>query len=379
MKAAVAASGGADSLYALVALRESGFDVFALHGIFLPAFLRPTGYADMLEELERTCSRLGVPVHIFDLSELFTARVMLPFARAYTAGFTPNPCALCNAALKFGALLEKAEELGAAVMATGHYVRRENGKIYAGADPGKDQSYFLALTPETALAKAVFPLGGLRKNEVLAELARRGLTPPQKAESQEICFVPPEGYQALLPELAERFSLKLSGPGPIRLIDASSPGGPGGASRHVGKWGGHKGLWQYTEGQRRGLGLAYAEPLYVLGKDRADNALLVGPKASLGGRSCRCGELNFFAGPEEICGGAFRLFARTRYRQAALPVQAEFCGSGPDARMELVFERREDIGAPGQIAAVYALPGEENFDPKALRLMAGGIIEQTGR
>ncbi|MDY7002242.1 MAG: tRNA 2-thiouridine(34) synthase MnmA, partial [Thermodesulfobacteriota bacterium] len=161
MKTGVALSGGADSLLALALGREQGMDVFAAHAYFLPPTSKMRGHAN---ELSRICKSLNVPFHVFDLSREFEAGIIKPFVQEYASGRTPNPCALCNARIKFGLLMERVRELGAERLATGHFARVTEHPEWGltlsrGADREKDQSYFLSLVPKKSLKQAVFPLG----------------------------------------------------------------------------------------------------------------------------------------------------------------------------------------------------------------------------
>lgn len=369
---AVAVSGGADSLFSLVQLKEAGLEPVALHALFLPKELRPDSYPAMLQSLQDCCDRLGVRLHIADLAQAFEKLVIAPFVRAYQQGLTPNPCARCNPAMKFGLLWDEAAKLGADCIVTGHYAELAHDAqnpnltaMYAGADQSKDQSYFLSLTPLEKLSRAYFPLGVKSKREVLAELAARGLAVPQPGESQEICFISDNDYRAFLRGRASGIGLELGGPGPVKLPDG----------RVIAQ---HKGLWAYTQGQRHGLGIAWSEPLYVLGKNIAENALIVGTRADFGQRGCLCSELNFLVPKEQWpdigqnAGGDGQggLLAKTRYRQSLEPVRVEFAELDGEATMTLSFPEREKQSppAPGQVAAVYARDGH------GLRLLAGGVI-----
>ncbi|MBU1249103.1 MAG: tRNA 2-thiouridine(34) synthase MnmA, partial [Proteobacteria bacterium] len=188
MTLAVAVSGGMDSLLALALLKERGGDLLAVHGFFLPQ-----KNEDTAARLAGQCAALSIPFHALDLRKQFQAQVADGFVEAYAQGRTPNPCAQCNPVMKFGALFDAARSLGANRFATGHYARLldhpDLGRLLVrGADPAKDQSYFLSLVPKALLEQAVFPLGDLHKAAVPGELARRGLTVPLPGESQEICF-----------------------------------------------------------------------------------------------------------------------------------------------------------------------------------------------
>ena len=296
MTIAVAVSGGADSLYAMASLqREYPGQVIAFHALQKETLPED----DPVPGLEASCRALGVPLHILDLQEAFFRQIVRPFAESYAHGETPNPCVRCNALVKFGLWMDEARKLGADRLATGHYVSlaehpRYGMALHQGADEAKDQSYFLALTPISRLKNAVFPLARVRKGEVRAALAEWGLSVPLPRESQEICFVPDDDYRAFL----KGIGVRLPAGGPMVLLDG-----------HV--VGRHGGLWQYTEGQRRGLGVSWTEPLYVIGKDRSRNALLLGTADELPVNACAAGELNFLVPPELW---PHELRVRTRYR-----------------------------------------------------------------
>lgn len=341
---AVAVSGGRDSLLALALLKEQGHPVVAVHARFLPG--------DWDEQrlgapLLRVCGQLGVELRVLDLRAEFEEHVVAPFVAEYRAGRTPNPCALCNPRLKFGLLFDKAAEVfGATRIATGHYARleqdaRQGPRLLRGADPAKDQSYFLALVPRERLARAVFPLGAWRKADVAPALDARGLRPPLPLESQEVCFIANDDYKAFL----EARGTRLPGPGPMVLENGAA----------VGR---HQGLWRYTVGQRRGLGVAWSEPLYVLRKDVGRNALVVGPKAALTVSGCVAREVNRLVDRElwpEV------VFVKTRYRQEASPARARAVESG----LAFDFLEPHERPAPGQVAAAYDEAGV---------LLAGGVI-----
>ena len=338
---AVAVSGGRDSLLALALVAEAG-PCMAVHGRFLPD-PDPEGEAALAAQ----CAELGVPFHVIDLRDEFQARVVKPFIETYRAGDTPNPCAVCNAAVKFGLLLDAARDLDADTLAAGHYARLaeldDGTALLTGADETKDQSYFLSLVPRERLAMARFPLGEWRKADVLPALEARGLTPPKPSESQEVCFVPNDDYVSFLEAAAD----KLPAPGDITLADDG---------RTVGQ---HQGLHRYTIGQRRGLGVAWSEPLYVLGKDMAANALLVGPKAALTAHGCHVREVNLLSDP---AAWPDKVLVKTRYRQRAVPAWVTLDGQNASIR----FATPQEPPAPGQVACIYNAQG---------RVLAGGIID----
>lgn len=347
---AVAVSGGADSLYALSTLKVQGYEVLALHGRFLPPM---DSRADPVPDLRAVCAALSIPLHVLDMADIFDTAVIRPFVDAYASGCTPNPCARCNAHIKFGALLDAAAALGARRLATGHYAGLADHPRYGlslrqGADAAKDQSYFLALVPRKRLERTLFPLAGVTKKAAVAALEAQGLTVPLPVESQEICFVPDDDYRAFLLSQSHARSIPLPGPGPMLLRDG----------RRVGR---HQGLWQYTEGQRRGLGVAWSEPLYVAGKSRENNALLLGTRNELGMRGCRTASANLLAPPELW---PDRLLARVRYRQREAPAAVNLT----NGRLHIRFEESQTPSAPGQIAVVYDADGV---------VLAGGVIEET--
>jgi tRNA-specific 2-thiouridylase len=351
MTIGVAVSGGMDSLYALHFLHEEGRNVFAIHGRFLPH-----GNERGLQGLEEFCSGRSIPLHCIDLRAEFEQYVISRFCTDYLAGRTPNPCAHCNSLIKFGILWEAARDLGATRLATGHYARMRPHPLagnallpLAGIDAKKDQSYFLSLTPVTRLREGLFPLGDQLKNDIAAELARCGIVPSLPGESQDICFVPGNDYRGFL----ESRGISLPGPGIVE--DAFG--------RLLGE---HRGLWRHTEGQRRGIGIAAAHPLYVLRKARARNVLVVGGKDEALCRTCRVDQVNYMLEPSQWPAGPNAgLLVRTRYRQAAQPAYVQCFSNGMDIR----FVREQGIPAPGQVAAVYDQQGY---------LLAGGIIVSYG-
>lgn len=367
MVVAVAVSGGMDSLLALALVREAGHHAVALHAHFLPPGVRQLQLA---EALRGVCKSMGIAFHAVDLSAAFKNHVIDPFVAAYASGLTPNPCAGCNRDMKFGLLYEEAARLGADRIATGHYARlmpcdapaassrsvaiastksglyrgaalAANSELYRGMDPTKDQSYFLTLTSSQALNRALFPLGGWRKASVPAALAERGLAPPLPSESQEVCFIPGDDYRAFLKDQG----VPLTGSGPVRLPDG----------REIGR---HEGLWRHTIGQRKGLGIPWSEPLYVVGKDQGDNALVVGPKSGLDSSGCHVLNVNFLVDPDRW---PESILAQTCYRQRPQPARVEISGDA----MAIMFETSVSRPTPGQVAAVFDVDG---------RALAGGII-----
>ncbi|MFO7877587.1 MAG: tRNA 2-thiouridine(34) synthase MnmA [Desulfovermiculus sp.] len=343
MPVAVALSGGADSLLALCLLQEQGYDPVAVHASFLGCGPKEQR---LQEQLAGVCAQRGVALHCLDLQETFEQQVIYPFVQAYARGLTPNPCAWCNRRIKFGKLVQEVQGLGSNLVATGHYatLRRDcryPPGLYRGRDAGKDQSYFLALVSREQLEAALFPLSGWRKEEVRAELARRGLSAVTARESQEICFIPHNDYRIFLNVQGTQL------PGPGKIVDS------------YGRfWGWHEGLHKYTVGQRRGLGIAYSEPLYVLKKDVNNNTLMVGPRSELHATSCRVRLINDLV---RVTSWPEQVWVQTNYRQPAGLARVQEAEQG----LAVLFDEPRSPAAPGQIAVFYSQQG---------RVLGGGEI-----
>lgn len=383
MKTAVAVSGGIDSLYALIILKDQGHDVFALHARFIDT------ENDVVPALQKTCDFLGISLHVVDLQEEFEKDVIFPFFEFYQNAQTPNPCALCNKKMKFGKLLEKAKELGAEKLATGHYVRLapfENSFtnnygfcIQCAKDDKKDQSYFLALTPVESLQSALFPLAEKTKEQIRQELINKNIPIPCPKESQEVCFVPNDDYRSFLISYDEQYHFNAQNDGDVYFLDSKT-----GETKKIAR---HKGLWAYTEGQRKGLGIAWTEPLYVIKRDKITNSLYVGTKESVNTKFALADRLNFLVPPHLWAG---QLYARTRFREKQSPckvyiknIQAklEVLIDNPQTSRKLQdilpllkdkntqlyveFTEEKQRYASGQVLALY---DEKGF------LLAGGVL-----
>lgn len=343
---AVAISGGVDSLCALLLLKAQGHDVAAVHGIFAEG-------ADSGAALQEICARLAIPFYSANFASLFNSRVIAPFANAWVVGETPNPCVACNRAIKFGALFDFAMSLGADKFATGHYAALAQGPcgplIARGASRKKDQSYFLGLVPQERLERLVFPLAGLEKDFCREYVRRQGFAAPAGKESQDICFIGAGSCQAFLADYWRKTGQDPGRPGAM-LLDGKS----------VGR---HAGLWHYTIGQRKGLGIAYSEPLYVIGKDYSTNALLLGKREEPGMSWITASEVNLF------CDQEFwpeRVFAKFRHGGEPVPAMALYDGQ----LLTINLESRQFPTARGQLAAIYDELG---------RLLAAGIVRETGQ
>ena len=328
-RVAVAMSGGVDSAVTLLRARPDAV------GVTLRLWLDPAGpdaervccSPDAVIRARQTCHDLGLPHVTLDLREAFRETVVRSFVDGYAAGLTPNPCMRCNGAFRFAALVAFAERVGAEVLWTGHYARvveRDGMRLVArGADPAKDQSYMLATVDPGLLDRVAFPLGAMTKDEVRADAAAAGLAAATRAESQEACFLAGGDYRAFLARQGVA-----DAPGPI--VDT------GGAV--IGR---HDGLWRYTPGQRRGIGVASAEPLYALRADTNTNALVVGPRRLLGtSRVDARGRLYVDVGEADV---------KLRYRSA--PVGARVSATEEGFSLELL-EPVEAV-APGQVAVLY--------------------------
>jgi tRNA-specific 2-thiouridylase len=326
---AVAMSGGVDSAVAL--LRACPDAV----GVTLRLWLDPNGpdaeraccSPEAVIAARQTCHSLGLPHVTLDLREEFRRAVVTPFVDGYAAGLTPNPCGTCNGQFRFGALLDFAGRAGAAALWTGHYARvaeRGGTRLLARAsDPAKDQSYMLATLDPVVLDRIGFPLGGQTKEMTRAEATAAGLAVARRADSQEACFLAGGDYRAFL----ERHGLSRQA-GPI--VDEEGV-----------VLGEHDGAWRFTAGQRRGLGVARAEPLYTLRTDRSSNAVVVGPRSSL---ACRRVEVE-----GRLHVPAETAHAKLRHRSDPVPAHVTPRADG----FELALDEPAFAVAPGQIAALY--------------------------
>ncbi|HKU55819.1 MAG TPA: tRNA 2-thiouridine(34) synthase MnmA [Gaiellaceae bacterium] len=328
-RVAVAMSGGVDS--AVTLLRSLPKVV----GVTLRLWLDPDGpdseraccSPESVIAARQTCHRLGVPHVTLDLREEFRRAVVTPFVRGYARGETPNPCTRCNGGFRFAELLAFARRAGADRLATGHYARivERDGRLLLarGADPAKDQSYMLASLDPRRLDRISFPLGDQDKQTTRAEAERAGLAAARRPESQEACFLSGDDYR----EFLGRHGLEPTGG---RIVD--------GEGNELGR---HDGFWRFTRGQRRGLGLASPEPLFVVGTRPAANVVVVGPRTSLA--------RTHVSARGWLYTGARRVEAKLRYRSPAVAASVE-----PTARgFRLELDEPAHGVAPGQAAVLY--------------------------
>ena len=331
-RVAVAMSGGVDSSAAALLLGQAGHDLL---GLTMELFGSSGTEA---EDARAVAARLGFPHQVCDLSQTFRSCVMDPFAAAYEAGQTPNPCIQCNRCLKFGALLDRARALGCEKLATGHYVRLDvdpgSGRwlLKKALHPEKDQSYVLYTLTQDQLSAALFPLGGLSKEEIRAIATEAGLVNAKKRDSQDICFIPDGDYSAFLRRHTGHSYL----PGPF-------------LDQQGNRLGTHTGIVDYTVGQRRGLGVSSDQGrLYVKEVRPADNAVVLSDNAALFARTLTAGQPNFI--PFDRLDAPLHLRAKIRYRMAEQPCTVD--QTGPDT-LRVTFDQPQRAITPGQAVVFY--------------------------
>ncbi|MCW5754486.1 MAG: tRNA 2-thiouridine(34) synthase MnmA [Phycisphaeraceae bacterium] len=394
-KILVAMSGGVDSSVAAAKLVRAGYDVIGCFmrlgtpedsgeglrpyeevrdGRVCESRIRlpqkaPRGCCSVSDaaDAKAVAAELGIPLYVCNFRREF-GRVMEYFVDEYAAGRTPNPCVRCNDWLKFGRLHEYARQLDCVAVASGHYARVERGddgqpRLLRGIDASKDQSYVLFGVARELLASMMLPVGGMYKTELREEARALGLPVFDKPDSQEICFVPDDDYAGLVAR---------------RRPEAARPGAIVDPQGKV--LGQHDGQHQFTIGQRRGLGVASSEPMFVLAKDPVANTVTVGPRNLLGASGCTAAEANWLcARPEgeKDDGAWFRCLAKYRYNGGqvlaeARRLQDEIPGgpSGRTGAFEVRFESPQEAVAPGQAIVLY---GEANREV----VLGGGWITRT--
>jgi tRNA-specific 2-thiouridylase len=349
----VAMSGGVDSSVVAAMLKREGYDVVGItlqlydHGAAVQKAGSCCAGQD-IHDARRVSEALDIPHYVLDYESRFRDSVVEDFVETYLAGATPIPCVRCNQRVKFHDLLATARQLGADCLATGHYVQRveggEGAELLAGADKGRDQSYFLFATTQDQLDFLRFPLGALSKDETRALAEEFSLRVAAKPDSQDICFVPEGRYVDVIEKLRPGAAV----PGDIVHVDGTVLGR-------------HEGIIHFTVGQRRGIGIAAAEPLYVVKLDAERNRVLVGPREALAIHSLRLKEVNWI-GPDVPQEG---LAVTAKVRSTRPPVPARLWLTDEGARV--AFDEGEEGVAPGQACVFY--DGD--------RVLGGGWIAET--
>jgi tRNA-specific 2-thiouridylase len=364
----VAMSGGVDSSVVAGLLKRQGYDVIGItlqlydHGAAVHRAGSCCAGQD-IDDARRVCETLGIPHYVLDYEKRFRETVINPFAEAYAMGETPIPCVACNQTVKFADLLATAKELGADALATGHYISSRlnpasaaSGRraLYRPIDADRDQSWFLFATTQEQIDYLRFPLGGMSKPEVRALAEDMGLVVAKKADSQDICFVPAGKYADIINKVKPNAALS----GEIVHMDG----------RVLGR---HDGIVHYTIGQRKGLGVATGEPLYVVYLDARSRRVIVGPKEALDTHRVYLRDMNWLgdrALAQDAADG-FECFAKVRSTRPPAPAVLH-C----DERGIYVDLQVGEAGvAPGQACVLYSAEGAD------ARVYGGGFIERSER
>ena len=346
-KVVVGLSGGVDSSVAAATLHHQGYEVIGLTLWLMKG--KGQCCSEGMVDAARLCEELGIPHHIVDSRDVFQTNIIDYLVSGYEAGVTPLPCSQCNRAVKFAPMLDYARQnLGTDKIATGHYARinydpkSDRYQLLKAVDPNKDQSYFLYDLTQQLLAGSVFPLGNQTKEETRRIAAEFGLSTAQKPESQDLCLIEAHGSMRTF---LDRYINQKEGD----IVDM--------AGNVLGK---HTGIHHYTIGQRRGLGIAAPEPLYVVKLDAVMNRVVVGDRHAGGKLKCKAARMNWVSIAEPST--PIRAEVKIRYRSPSVPAQII---PVDDFRVEIVFETPQFGVTPGQAAVLYS--GE--------MVLGGGIIE----
>lgn len=356
----VAMSGGVDSSVAAALVKHAGYDAVGVtlqlydHGVAIQKKGACCAGQD-IQDARNVAERLGIPHYVLDYEDRFSQSVMEDFADTYLAGATPIPCVRCNERVKFRDLLDVARDLGGAAMVTGHYIQRIDGpagpELRRAKDASRDQSYFLFSTTREQLSFLRFPLGGLPKDDVRRIAGDFGLVVAEKPDSQDICFVPEGKYASVV----ERLRPGSAEPGEIVHIDGTVIGA-------------HPGVIHYTVGQRRGLGVATGEPLFVVKLDAARRRVIVGPREALLVRRLRLKETSWIGDGalEAAASEGLAVAVKVRSTRPPKPARLSF-----DGALGVDFDEPEEGVAPGQACVFYSPePGHD-------RVLGGGWIAAT--
>lgn len=359
----VAMSGGVDSSVVAGLLKSEGYDVVGVtlqlydHGAATHRAGSCCAGQD-IEDARRVSGKLGIPHYVLDYEARFKQSVIDPFADAYAHGETPIPCVACNQTVKFADLLETARELGADALATGHYIRSrqigDHRALFRPVDAGRDQSYFLFATTQEQIDYLRFPLGGMDKPSVRKLAEDMGLVVAAKQDSQDICFVPQGKYSDVIAKLQPNAIMG----GDIVHLDG----------RVLGR---HQGILNYTIGQRRGIGIATGEPLFVVHLDAEKARVVVGPREALETRRVILRDMNWLGDEklESIGQDGLELFAKVRSSRPPKPALLRHAGGISSVEL---LDGESGI-APGQACVLYSSDSDD------ARVLGGGFIAKSER
>ena len=324
---AIGMSGGVDSSVAACLLKDKGYNVI---GVTLE-LLDNEETKKSIEDAKAICKKIDIKHYVCDLKKEFKEEIVQNFITAYKQGKTPNPCVLCNRLFKFGLFYKKALELGADYISTGHYARVKNNRLMMSLADGKDQSYFLCQIKKEILPKVLFPLNEFQSKEEIRTLARKYQLPvSEKKDSQEVCFIPNDDYKTFLKKNGQE-----EVEGKIILTDKTVLGN-------------HKGLFNYTIGQRKGLNISYKEPLYVIQLDTKNNNLIVGTNNELFNQELIATNMNYLVEKDEFF--KTKLFAKIRSRGNLEEVDTI---TEEQNRLKIKFKDKLRAITPGQLIVFY--------------------------
>jgi len=360
----VAMSGGVDSSVVAALYAQAGYDVLGVtlqlydHGEAMHHRPGACCAGQDIYDARVVAEKLGIPHYVLDYESRFRHAVIERFADAYAAGETPIPCVDCNRTVKFRDLLETARDLGADILATGHYVssrpKADGGRaLYRPLDENRDQSYFLYATTQAQIDMLRFPLGDTTKPEVRALAEAAGLKVADKPDSQDICFVPTGRYT----DIVEKLRPEAAEPGDIVHLDG----------RVLGR---HAGVMRYTIGQRKGLGIASSEPFYVVGIDAGSRRVVVGPRSALGVAAVRVDEVNWLGDEplDEAVANEREIYVKVRSTRAPVPGHL---ARAADGTLNVHLHNSEEGVAPGQACVFY------EDGSAGTRMLGGGVIRRA--